>query len=69
MGHEQWLGAVCLPGRSEYLAALDAAVAAAVRGEKPADALRQGGRPMAKITERLGLDRQRTAYRHSLGLE
>ena len=70
MHHEQWLGALCLPGRAEYLAALDAAVAAAVRGQKtPADALREAAARWKEITARLGLDRQRAAYRHSLGLE
>ena len=33
--HEQWLGALRMPGRAEYLAALDEAVAAAVRARKP----------------------------------
>jgi multiple sugar transport system substrate-binding protein len=70
MRHEQWLGALCLPGRAEYLAALDPPVAAAVRGQKaPADALRKAAARWKQITERLGLDRQRTAYRRSLGLE
>jgi multiple sugar transport system substrate-binding protein len=70
LGREQWLGALCLPGRAEYLAALDAAVAAAVRGRKsPADALGEAAVEWRRITARLGLDRQRTAYRHSLGLE
>lgn len=65
---EQCLAALPLPGRAEYLAALDAAVAAAVRGEKsPADALKQANAEWQKITERLGVDRQKAAYRHSLG--
>jgi multiple sugar transport system substrate-binding protein len=68
--HEQWLGALRLPGRAEYLAALDAAVASAVRGQKaPLDALLQADKKWREITARLGLDRQRAAYRHSLGLE
>jgi ABC-type glycerol-3-phosphate transport system substrate-binding protein len=68
--HEQWLGALRLPGRAEYLAALDEAVAAAVHGEKSAiDALLEADAKWQKITERLGVDRQRAAYRHSLGLE
>ena len=70
MGQEQWLGALCLPGRTEYLAALDAAVASAVRGRKsPAEALRDAAAQWRQITARLGLDRQRTAYRRSLGLD
>jgi multiple sugar transport system substrate-binding protein len=68
--HEQWLGALRLPGRAEYLAALDEAVAAAVRGEKsPLEALIAADAKWRKITERLGLERQKAAYRHSLGLE
>jgi multiple sugar transport system substrate-binding protein len=70
MRREQWLGALCLPGRAEYLAALDAAVTATIRGGKsPADALGEAAAQWRQITARLGLDRQRTAYRHSLGLE
>jgi ABC-type glycerol-3-phosphate transport system substrate-binding protein len=68
--HEQWLGAVRLPGRAEYLAALDEAVVAAVRDKKsPQEALLQADKKWREITARLGLDRQRAAYRHSLGLE
>jgi multiple sugar transport system substrate-binding protein len=67
---EQWLGALRMPGRAEYLAALDKAVAAAVRGQKsPQDALLEAAAQWQKITERLGLDRQKAAYRKSLGLE
>jgi hypothetical protein len=49
---------------------LDEAVAAAVRGEKPPlEALLDADAKWRKITDRLGLDRQKAAYRHSLGLE
>jgi ABC-type glycerol-3-phosphate transport system substrate-binding protein len=66
---EQWLGALRLPGRAEYLAALDEAVRSAVRGEKPpVEALLQAETQWKKITERLGVERQRAAYLHSLGL-
>jgi multiple sugar transport system substrate-binding protein len=66
----QWLGALRLPGRAEYLAALDEAVAAAVKGRKSSTAaLQEAAAKWRKITERLGTDRQRAAYRHSLGLE
>ena len=68
--HEQWLGALRMPGRAEYLAALDDAVAAAVRDEKsPLDALLEADAKWQEITDRLGLERQKAAYRHSLGLE
>ena len=47
--HEQWLGALRLPGRAEYLAALDDAVAAAVRGKKsPARRPARSRRQMAR---------------------
>ena len=70
LSREQWLGALRLPGRAEYLAALDDAVAAAIHGDKsPIDALLDADAKWQKITERLGLERQRAAYRHSLGLE
>ena len=69
LGREQWLGALRLPGRAEYQAALDDAVARAVRGEKsPLDALLEAAAKWQEITERLGLERQKAAYRHSLGL-
>ncbi len=68
--HEQWLGALRIPGRAEYLKALDEAVTTAVQGKKPAmDALLQADAQWRKITERLGLESQKSAYRHSLGLE
>ena len=68
--HEPWLGALRMPGRAEYLAALDEAVLAAVRGEKsPADALDKAEKQWRDITDRLGNDRQRAAYKRSLGLE
>ncbi len=70
MLHEQWLGALRIPGRAEYLKALDEAVTTAVQGKKPTmDALLQADAQWRKITERLGAERQKSAYRHSLGLE
>jgi multiple sugar transport system substrate-binding protein len=67
---EQWLGALRMPGRADYLAALDDAVANAVRGNKsPKEALLEAAARWQQITKRLGLDRQREAYRRSLGLE
>jgi hypothetical protein len=70
LSHEQWIGALRIPGRAEYLAALDEAVASAVRGEKsPLDALVQAEKKWREITGRLGLEHQRAVYRHSLGVE
>jgi len=63
------LVALPVPGREQYLAALDDAVAAAVRGDLPPDqALRQAAAKWEEITDKLGRQRQRAAYRHSLGL-
>jgi ABC-type glycerol-3-phosphate transport system substrate-binding protein len=64
-----WLANLRLPGRREYLAALDRAVELAVREEsEPADALKQAADKWNEITDRLGRDRQREAYQRSLGI-
>ncbi len=66
---EQWLG-FNMPGREEYLDALDRAVQSAVRGEvSPADALNKAAERWRDITEKKGVNQQRTAYLRSLGLE
>lgn len=58
-----------IPGQAEYLAALDAAVAAALDGTaSPAEALTDASRRWDEITERHGRESQRAAYRRSLGL-
>jgi len=67
---ERWTTALRIPGRRDYLAALDKAVAAAVRGEKaPAAALREAAGRWRAITKRLGVEKQRAAYLRSLELE
>ncbi|HLA84006.1 MAG TPA: extracellular solute-binding protein [Thermoguttaceae bacterium] len=67
---QQWTASLRIPGRREYLKALDEAVAAAVRGEKaPAAALQDAAQRWREITERLGVERQQAAYLRSLGLE
>jgi len=66
---EQWL-ALRIPGREEYLAALDEAVQSAAGGDlPPADALAKAAKRWQEITEKFGVDAQRKAYLHSLGLE
>jgi len=58
-----------IPGRSEYLGALDEAVRRAVRGDQtPQESLSQTSTLWREITRRLGYDQQRGAYRRSLGL-
>jgi len=69
-GRGEWLFALRIPGRAEYLAALDEAVRRAVRGEQsPAEALQQTATRWQEITDRLGRERQKAAYLHSLGQE
>jgi multiple sugar transport system substrate-binding protein len=69
LSRQQWMFALRIPGRAEYLVALDEAVQQALRGQqRPEDALRQAKTRWREITARLGLDRQRDAYRRSLGL-
>lgn len=64
------LVALRIPGREEYLAALDTAVQQAVRGEAaPQAALESAAVEWRKITSGRGLEAQRAAYQRSLGLE
>jgi multiple sugar transport system substrate-binding protein len=70
LGRSDYLFALRLPGRAEYLAALDNAVHAAVLGDAtPAVALKEAAGRWRAITRRLGLHQQRTAYRQDLGVE
>lgn len=70
LSRQQWIFALRIPGRAEYLAALDLAVHRALRDETPPEqALRQAATQWHSITLRLGLESQRRAYLHSLGLE
>lgn len=67
---EQSLLCLRIPGRTEYLAALGEAVRRAVRDGQPADeALGEVADQWREITAGRGLESQRTAYRHSLGLD
>ncbi len=63
---------ICLriPGREEYLTALDKAVHAAVEGDQtPQAALNTAASQWSQITERLGSEEQLSSYRDSLGLD
>jgi multiple sugar transport system substrate-binding protein len=65
-----YLLALRIPGHDRYLAALDAAVAQALGGEaSPKEALATAAAQWNQITDELGRDAQRQAYRNSLGLE
>jgi multiple sugar transport system substrate-binding protein len=69
-GRSVWVAALRIPGWEEYYAALDEAVERAVLGEATAAAaLEAAAVRWASISERLGVDQQRAAYRRSLGLE
>jgi len=68
LARAEYLFALRLPGRERYLAALDAAVAAVLAGEsQPPEALRAAAEEWQEITEELGVDQQRAAYKASLG--
>jgi multiple sugar transport system substrate-binding protein len=69
LSRPQFLASLRIPGRARYLAALDEAVHAVVRGrQSPAAALKAVAARWREISKELGLERQRTAYMHSLGL-
>lgn len=62
--------ALFVPGRDEYLAALDKAVRDAVDGrQSPSVALQTAAAVWQKTTDRLDRQRQRSAYRQSVGLD
>jgi multiple sugar transport system substrate-binding protein len=62
------LDSVRLPGRARYLAALDQAVHAAIRGDRSsAESLAEAANQWRKITQDLGVENQRRAYWRSLG--
>lgn len=70
LSHEQALRALPLPGRTQYLQALDEAVGAALDGKQaPAEALQAAATRWREITAKLGVAAQRDAYAKSLGLE
>ena len=70
LSREQYLFALRVPGHERYLAALDEAVGRVLAGDtSAADALAAAGKQWQAITDELGRDAQRTAYRRSLGLE
>ena len=69
LGRQQWLSVPAIPGNQEYLAALDDAVEQTVAGDRSAaEALQQAADRWREITQRLGLESQKKAYRRSLGL-
>jgi multiple sugar transport system substrate-binding protein len=69
MNRSQYLVAPRIPGEAQYMEALDAAVHATLRQEKSAtEALQDAAKKWQAISEALGIDEQKSAYRRSLGL-
>lgn len=65
-----WVRAPMIPGRAEYLQALDEAVHQAVRGQRsPAEALRNTAARWRTITERIGRSAQQAALSRSAELD
>lgn len=70
LSRQQRMFALRIPGRAEYLAALEEGVHRAVRGQQtPEESLARVAALWGGITQRLGRDRQAQAYRRSLGLD
>lgn len=64
-----WFITLRLPGRADYMAALDGAVHRALRKEAtPQQALQQTAVTWSEITDRLGREQQRDAYQRSIGV-
>ena len=58
-----------IPGRDRYLAALDQAVQDSLSGTRtPQESLDQAAAEWNAVTQELGVDVQREAYRKSLGI-
>lgn len=64
-----WLHSLRIPGRQEYMSALDDGIHAAIDGTDPKAALAEVVSKWNKITEKYGIERQKTAYSRSLGIE
>jgi multiple sugar transport system substrate-binding protein len=70
LSRRQFLASLRVTGRADYLAALDEAVQAAVRGkQKPVEALKAAAEKWREINKKFGVEQQRAAYLHSLGLQ
>ena len=70
LSRSQSLFAMRVSGRTEYLAALDEAVLSAVKGNAtPQQALARVALRWQATTKRLGLESQRSSYRHGMGLD
>ena len=61
-----WFYSPRIPGREEYLAALDKAVAEAIAEQSPQDVLRRASQQWNAINARRGVEQQRQCYEESL---
>ncbi len=69
MGRQDWLPALRLPGRDEYLDELDLAVGKTLRGEAtPQEALQMAAKQWNFVNEKYGAKPQRRALLRGLGL-
>ncbi len=70
LSRQQYLAVPRIPGEAEYMTALDDATRQVLRQEKtPTEALAEAAVTWREITDRLGRDRQKAAYRASLEFE
>jgi len=70
LSRQQYLAVPRIPGEAEYMASLDDATRRVLRQEEsPAEALAEVAVRWREITDRLGRDRQKAAYRASLEFE
>lgn len=70
LSRQQYLAVPRMPGEAEYLAALDLATRQVLRQEKSAEeSLAEAAVKWREITDRLGRDQQKAAYRTSLEFE
>jgi len=65
-----WLDAIRIPGRDEYIAALERAIDSVVAGKATSrDALKEASATWNDITDSIGRESQQRAYMRSLGLD
>lgn len=67
LGSTRAMPGLTIPGRTDYLAALDQAVYGALEGKPAAETLAAAAKRWQEITEKLSSESQRKAIAHSLG--
>lgn len=67
---QHWLDGLRIPGRARYLAALETEIQQTLQGKQtPQDALKAAHQAWEQITNELGREQQKTAYRRSIGMD